>query len=148
VVALASRHAFARALVNTGRMSVANAYPPAPHLPEGARSVQNLPLRWADGHTTTLMQLLAEGSDCLGIWFAPTRAQVEALGALPLRLLAVGGDSSLPMLQPDAALARHLGDPTPGDLCLVRPDAYLAATLRVPTASALAAALRTTQGEA
>ncbi|MGO4392710.1 FAD-dependent oxidoreductase [Variovorax sp. M-6] len=147
VVALASRHAFARGLVNTGRMSVANDYPAAPHLPEGARSVQNLPLRHADGRPTTLMQLLAEGTQCLGLWFAPTRAQAEALAdvaaSLPLRLVAVGGDSDLGTLQPDDTLARQLGIAAPGDLCLVRPDAYRAALLREPTPASVAAAVHT-----
>ncbi|MDM0106123.1 FAD-dependent oxidoreductase [Variovorax sp. J22R24] len=145
VVALASRHPFARALVNTGRMSVANEYPPAPHLPEGGRTVQNLPLRHLDGTTTTLMELLSDGTQCLGLWFAPTRAQVAAAAAavasLPLRLVAVGGDSGLPTLQPDEVLAHHLGDATPGSLCLVRPDAYRAALLRDPTPASISAAV-------
>jgi len=145
VVALASRHAFARALVNTGRMSVANDYPAAPHLPEGGRSVQNLPLRHLDGTPTTLMELLADGTRCLGLWFAPTRAQAEAAAdvaaSLPLRLVAVGGDSDLATLQPDEALARHLGNPTPGSLCLVRPDAYRATLLDKPTPVSISAAV-------
>lgn len=143
VVALASRHAFARALVNTGRMSVANEYPAGPHLPYGGRTVQNLPLRDRDGTPTTLMELLADGTQCLGLWFAPTRAQAEALtdavASLPLRLVAVGGDSGLPTLQPDEALARHLGNAMPGSLCLVRPDAYRAALLEEPTPASIAA---------
>ena len=147
VVALASRHAFARGLVNTGRMSVANDYPAAPHLPEGAHSVQNLPLRHADGRPTTLMQLLAEGTQCLGLWFAPTRAQAEALAdiaaSLPLRLVAVGGDTGLDTLQPDDTLARQLGIAVPGSLCLVRPDAYRAALLSEPTPASVAAAVHT-----
>lgn len=147
VVALASRHAFARPLVNTGRMSVANAYPAARHLPEGSCTVQNLPLRWVDGTPTTLMQLLADGTQCLGLWFAPTRAQAEAAAkvaaSLPLRLLAVGGESALATLQPDDAMVRHLGAPAPGSLCLVRPDAYRAATLQDPTPAAIAAAVHT-----
>ncbi|MDN8612011.1 FAD-dependent oxidoreductase [Variovorax ginsengisoli] len=145
VVALASRHAFARALVNTGRMSVANDYPAAPHLPEGGRSVQNLPLRHLDGTPTTLMELLADGTRCLGLWFAPTRAQAEAAAdvaaSLPLRLVAVGGDSDLATLQPDEALARHLGNATPGSLCLVRPDAYRATLLDNPTPASISSAV-------
>jgi 3-(3-hydroxy-phenyl)propionate hydroxylase len=148
VVALAARYPFARALVNTGRMSVANDYPPAPLLPEGARSVQNLPLRWAaDGSATTLMQLVAEGTHCLGLWRAPTRAQAAAAEAaaasLPLRLLAVGGDSGLPSLQADERLVAHLGLHEAGSFVLVRPDAYRAATLSQATPDAIAAAVRT-----
>ena len=147
VMDLATRHPFARALVNTGRMSVANAYPAATHLPEGARTVQNLPLAFRDGRATRLMELLADGTRCLGLWFAPTHAQVEALGQLPqmlpLSLIAVGGDSRLPTLQPDPVLARHLGDPPAGSLCLVRPDAYRAALVERPDATSINAALRT-----
>lgn len=147
VVALAARHPFARALVNTGRMSVANDYPPAPALPEGGRTVQNLPLRWADGRETALMQLLAEGTQCIGLWFAPTREQaqaaLDATAALPLRLLAVGGDSGLPTLQPDDRLASHIGIDGAGGFALVRPDAYRAALLANPTPQAIASAART-----
>jgi len=147
VVALAARHPFARALVNTGRMSVANDYPPAPALPEGGRTVQNLALRWTDGRGTTLMQLLAEGTQCIGLWFAPTREQagaaVDAMASLPLRLLAVGGDSGLPTLQADEKLAAHLGAGDAGSFVLVRPDAYRAAVLANATPQAIASAVRT-----
>ncbi len=145
VVALASRHSFARALVNTGRMSVANEYPAGPHLSAGGRTVQNLPLRNLDGTPTTLMELLASGTQCLGLWFAPTRAQTEAaadaVASLPLRLVAVGGVSGLPTLQPDDVLIRHLGLASPGGLCLVRPDAYRAAFLAEPTPASISAAV-------
>jgi 3-(3-hydroxy-phenyl)propionate hydroxylase len=148
VVALAQRHPFARALVNTGRMSVANDYPAAPHLPAGAKTVQNVPLQWQDGTPTTIAALLAEGTQCLGLWFAPTRAQANAASALdaslPLRLVAVGGDSGLPTLQADDVLARHLGGATPGSLCIVRPDAYRGALLNDPTPASIAAALDAT----
>jgi 3-(3-hydroxy-phenyl)propionate hydroxylase len=147
VVALAARHPFARALVNTGRMSVANDYPAAPQLPEGARSVQNLPLHWADGRETTLMQLLSEGTHCIGLWFAPTREQakaaLDATASLPLRLLAVGGDSGLPTLQADDGLASHLGIGDAGSFALVRPDAYRAAVLANVTPETIASTLRT-----
>jgi len=146
VLALASRHAFARTLVNTGRMSVANDYPAGPQLPAGGRSLPNLPLRWQDGEATTLMQLLGEGSEWLALIFAPTGAQAaaapQATAGLPLRLVAVGGRSGLPTLQPDAALERLLAHPAPGSVCLIRPDAYRAALLDTPDAAAIGAALR------
>jgi 3-(3-hydroxy-phenyl)propionate hydroxylase len=152
VIALASRHAFARGLVNTGRMSVANDYPVAPHLPQGGRSVQNLPLQWADGTPTTLMRLLADGTHLLALWCAPTcadaAAAVDAAASLPLKIVALGGDSGLPTLRPDAALSRHLGISTSGALCLLRPDAYLAALLRDATPALLVAALRTALAQA
>ncbi|WP_232081065.1 FAD-dependent oxidoreductase [Variovorax sp. SRS16] len=147
VLALASKHAFARALVNTGRMSVANDYPATAQLPGGARSVQNLQLRHADGTPTTLMALLGNDSCCLGLWFAPdaarAQAALDATAALPLRLVAIGGTSGLPTLLPDEALARQLGDPAPGSLCMVRPDAYRAAMIDTPTAASITTALQT-----
>jgi 3-(3-hydroxy-phenyl)propionate hydroxylase len=147
VLALASRYPFARALVNTGRMSVANDYPAGRHLLKGGRSVQNLPLRWRDGRPCTLMQMLAEGTRCLGLWFAPSREQVRAaadtVASLPLQLVAIGGDSGLPTLEPDDALAMQLGDQAPGSFCLLRPDAYRATLLQDPTPAAIAAAVHT-----
>ncbi|KAB7549724.1 FAD-binding monooxygenase, partial [Verminephrobacter sp. Larva24] len=108
---------------------------------------QNLPLRRADGTATTLMQLLAEGTQCLGLWFAPSpeqaRAALDTLAARPLRLLAVGGDGTLPTLQADATLSRHLGAGAPGSFVLVRPDAYRAAVLANATPAAIATTLRT-----
>ena len=148
VVDLAARHPFARALVNTGRMSVANDYPAAPHLPEGAKTVQNLPLTMQDGTPTSVMQLLSGGggTHCLALWFAPTRGQAaetaDLEGSLPMRLLAVGGDSGLATLQASEPLACHLGNPPPGSLVLVRPDAYRAACLTTPDARSIAAFVR------
>jgi len=149
VVDLAVRYPFARALVNTGRMSVANAYPGATHLPEGACTVQNLALAWQDGRPTSMVELLgARANACLGLWFAPTRAQASAASDLPpdlpVQLLAVGGDSGLPTLRADEALAHHLGNPPPGSLVLVRPDAYRAACLAQPDATSITGLLRTT----
>jgi len=146
VVALAARHPFARTLVNTGRMSVANAYPPSDALPEGACTVQNLPLQWQGGSATTLMQLLAEAklTQGLALWFAPEADAVapmrQQLAGLPVRLIAVGGRTELPTLQADAALTARL-DAKPGSLHLLRPDAYAAASLQAATPAAAAAAV-------
>lgn len=49
VLALARRHDFARPMVNTGRMSVPNVYPPSRWAPEGSHPVQNVPLVRPDG---------------------------------------------------------------------------------------------------
>lgn len=137
VLGLAHDHPFARPLVNTGRMSVANDYPASAWLPQGARTVQNLPLQWRDGRTTSVMKLLREGTSFIGFWFAPdatvAEATLEQLKDLPVKLLAVGGSSTLPTLtDSDGTLARHLGlkaEVCAGTLCLVRPDAYLGTTL-------------------
>jgi 3-(3-hydroxy-phenyl)propionate hydroxylase len=150
VVTLARRYEFARALVNTGRMSVPNDYPAAPCLPEGGRSLQNLPLVWADGTPDTLMRLLRDGTSFIGLWFAPDRERAEkariALAGRPVKLIAVGGETALPTTRDDAGLwARHL-DAAPGVLWLIRPDAYLAAQLPDADALSIAAALDVAMG--
>lgn len=137
VLGLAHDHPFARPLVNTGRMSVANDYPASAWLPQGARTVQNVPLQWSDGRTTSVMKLLREGTSFIGFWFAPdapvAEAAMQQIKGLPVQLLAIGGNSPLPTLTDrDGTLARHLGlkpEACAGTLCLVRPDAYLGATL-------------------
>lgn len=154
---LAHKHAFARPLVNTGRMSVANAYPASAWLPQGSHTVQNMPLQFEDGRTSSVMKLLHEGTSFIGFWFAPDAATaataIEQIKGLPVQLMAVGGNNNLlPALKDaDGALARHLGlDPErcSGTLCLVRPDAYLGATLSHCTASDLLAAVRTALSQA
>jgi 3-(3-hydroxy-phenyl)propionate hydroxylase len=150
VVALARRHEFARPLVNTGRMSVANVYPPARCLPQGARSVPNLALRWADGGRTSMIELLREGTSFVGLCFEPAQSHADSLAEhvaqTMLKLIAVGGDTQLPTLSDDdRALATHFGA-KPGTLCLLRPDAYLVATLDRCTPADVRSALHTALG--
>ena len=69
---------------------------------------------------------------------------------LPARLVAIGGPEA-DLHDPDEVLARHLGlapGGSAGTLCLLRPDAYLAATLPACTADALIEALRVLTGQA
>lgn len=151
VLKLARRHAFARPLVNTGRMSVANDYPASPWLPQGSRTVQNLTLQDAQGQSQSLMDLLRQGTRFVGLWFSPPPDEAQRacreLAALPVDFYAIGHSAVLPVKQdPEGVLARHLGlDPAAcaGTLCLVRPDAYLAATLPGCTAESLRQALQT-----
>lgn len=154
VLDLARDHEFARPLVNTGRMSVANSYPPSPWLPQGARTVQNLRLDTADGAPTRLMALLRGHVQFLALWFGPAPEQVWQAQALmqahelPVRVLAVGGPMP-DLIDTEGRLARHLGlDPAAhaGTLCLVRPDAYLGATLPGCMPDALLRAVRTALG--
>jgi 3-(3-hydroxy-phenyl)propionate hydroxylase len=151
VLKLARRHAFARPLVNTGRMSVANDYPTSPWLPQGSRTVQNLTLQDAQGQSQSLMDLLRQGTRFVGLWFAPPPDEAQRacreLAALPVDLYAIGHSEVMPVKQdPEGVLARHLGlDPAAcaGTLCLVRPDAYLAATIPACTAAHLQQRLQT-----
>jgi 3-(3-hydroxy-phenyl)propionate hydroxylase len=146
-IALARRHAFARTLVNTGRMSIPNPYAASPWLPQGGRSVQNVELHAADGSPTRLMHLLRDGSDLLALWFAPGAAEADAAlrasAGLPVRLVGVGGESRLPTLHdPAGTLARHVAA-EPGTLCLIRPDGYLARRIASAAADDLVAAVHT-----
>ncbi len=129
VLGLAREHAFARGLVNAGRMSVANDYAANPWLPQGGRTVQNLALREAGGAGTSLMQLLRGGTRWLGLCFESAAGEVAAaaqrLRGLPIELLAVGGPHAA-LHDERGVLAQHLGVQA-GGVALVRPDAYLAA---------------------
>jgi len=146
-IALAKRHTFARALVNTGRMAVANPYTRsrsclyAPGTMAG-RSVQNVGFQWADGQPGRVNQLLDwAGGELLLLCFGP-------LGPTALRRLralqasaAVRAVQVLDNAQAPAQAQEHLRDteghlrgacglgeqPAPG-WALVRPDGYLAAS--------------------
>jgi 3-(3-hydroxy-phenyl)propionate hydroxylase len=131
VVALARTHPFARKLANTGRMAQANDYPPSRWAPEGARSLQNVALG-----TTTLMQLLAGGTRFLGLWIGGGDAEVASLADLARRL-----PFAAHAVAADGPLAAHVAA-APGTLVLVRPDAYVAATIAAPTPGRVEAALQ------
>jgi 3-(3-hydroxy-phenyl)propionate hydroxylase len=124
-LALAREHPFARTLVNAGRMSVANAYPPHPREPEGACTVQNMTLRRADGSTTTVARLLAE---------ADARYLLFEFGAHAPKLLVHArcfrvGEAARPgidFVDAEGKLAAHLGVTPHKPWALVRPDGYRA----------------------
>lgn len=138
-LALARRHPFARQLVNTGRMAVANTYTQSPACGKsGGQSVQNVAIEWADGSTGTLNDLVrwAAGRLLLLVFgdmdAEPIRRVQELARMAPLVAVQV---------LPAGARARaveHVRDPK-GHLqgachvfghawALVRPDAYLADT--------------------
>ena len=145
-IGLAREHAFARPLINTGRMAVANPYSRSrcvrcePGSAAG-RSTQNVALRWADGQPGQLHDLLGwAGGDLLLLAFGPQPAaalrRLRQLGATaPVR--------SVQVLAPGEAAAalEHVRDPQ-GHLratctldgaaapawALIRPDGYLSAT--------------------
>jgi 3-(3-hydroxy-phenyl)propionate hydroxylase len=112
-------------------MAQANDYPPSPWAPEGARSLQNVVLG-----TTTVAQLLAGETRFLGFWLGADDAEIAALDDIARRLpVAVYAADA------DGTLARHLGVGR-GTFVLVRPDAYVAATIEAPSTAAVEAALR------
>jgi 3-(3-hydroxy-phenyl)propionate hydroxylase len=130
VISLARRFEFARPMVNTGRMSVPNAYPPSRWLPDGAKSLQNMP--FAD---SSVMQLLRGGTHFAAFWFgAPDAEPATHAAARGIRVQ---------VLRADSELARHLGA-RENTFVLLRPDAYLAATVHDADRAAVEQALEST----
>ncbi|MEO7392217.1 MAG: FAD-dependent monooxygenase [Ramlibacter sp.] len=136
---LARQYVFARQLVNTGRMAIANPYTASSACDgTGGLPVQNVGFHWADGTRGTVNDLLrwADGRLLL-LLFGDTRpGSLERLRALyrtaPLRCVQVLGTGG------PARVREHVRDPH-GHLqgachvfghawALVRPDSYLAAT--------------------
>ena len=142
-ISLARQYPFARSLVNTGRMAVANTYTRSSICDNtGGQSVQNVAFRWADGAQGAVNDLLqwADG-DLLVLVFG----ELPAAGLQRLRQLAQHAPvRSVQVLGPDdrAQAREHVRDINArgtGHLqgachvfghawALVRPDGYLAAT--------------------
>jgi len=136
---LARQHVFARQLVNTGRMAVANSYTSSSACePTGGQSVQNVSFQWSDGSRGTVNDLLqwADGRLLVLVFGESTPSALARLRALgetaALRSVQVVGTDDNP------AAREHVRDPQ-GHLqgachvfghawALVRPDSYVAAT--------------------
>jgi 3-(3-hydroxy-phenyl)propionate hydroxylase len=138
-IGLARKYGFARQLVNTGRMAIANPYTRSSVCATtGGQPVQNVSFHWADGSMGTVNDLLqwADGRLLL-LFFGPTGAQaLQRLRAMsetmPIRSVQVVGNEGQP------AAVEHVVDRL-GHLqgachvfghawALVRPDSYVAAT--------------------
>jgi 3-(3-hydroxy-phenyl)propionate hydroxylase len=157
VVGLAKQHAFARALVNTGRMAVANPYGASP-LSDAAlgpsTSVQNVALQWVNGSAACLNDLLRwAGTRPLLLVFGDSADDLSVQHCARLRALASAGKVRIvqvallraqvrareAVLDPQGLLAQACGLPAaPRHMprqattlgcrwALVRPDSYLAA---------------------
>ena len=138
-ISLARQHPFARGLINTGRMAVANTYTQSPACPPGGgQSVQNVRLTWADGSVGSVNDLLlwAQGNFLLLAFGDLPATALQRLRTLaqnaPIRVVQVV-DATTP-----ARAREHVRD-TQGHLqgachvfghawALVRPDSYVAAT--------------------
>ena len=139
VISLARQFPFARPLVNTGRMAVANSYTHSRICARsGGLSVQNVSFRWADGSVGCVNDLLR---------WADGRLLLLVFGSLPeqacarlAHLTTATALRAVQVLGSDApAQARETVRDPLGHLqgachvfghawALVRPDAYLAAT--------------------
>jgi len=144
-LALAREYPFARPLVNTGRMSIANPYPDSPAVTAAGWSVPNVPITLPDGSRADLVTLARSvGTAFLGILYAPTRgheiaefARLEAIG-LPFRFFVCGrGGVGDPEGKLKAALKAE-----PDSFALIRPDLYLGALVPNATAAQAEGALR------
>jgi len=136
---LARQYVFARQLVNTGRMAIANPYTRSSACEAtGGQPVQNVSFEWADGSKGTVNELLqwADGRLLLLLFGDTNGGSLERLRALaesaPLRCVQVLGPDE------PAAATEHVRDPKSHlqGAChvfghawaLIRPDSYVAAT--------------------
>lgn len=163
VLALARAYPFARALVNTGRLSTPMVYEASPLACSAApcRPVQNVALRLPDGCTGDLVSLLQQVDGSLvAIVAGPVDAVLAARLAAalperyPVRCFYLGPDGpaahGLPALgDADSRLARQLGldvaAATPA-LALLRPDLHCAGVLQSPDWPAIERAVRRVLG--
>jgi 3-(3-hydroxy-phenyl)propionate hydroxylase len=129
VLDLARRYDFARALVNTGRLSVAYNYAGSSLTTSGGTAVPNVAITHADGTSGALSDLLRGPGAAFLVLCYPgteppaTNASVRAVacngmvGSLPVirgeGLNALGGESEVLVIRPDQHLAARLQRPHP-----------------------------------
>jgi len=137
VLDLGRRFAFARALVNTGRLSQPFDYAASPLTTSGGGAVPNLPLTHADGTPGALSDLLrGDGARLLVLCF-PGSAAPE-LAEETARAFACNGEvGRLPVIRGDG-LAHLAGA---GEVLVIRPDLHVAARLIKPSTAALRSAI-------
>jgi 3-(3-hydroxy-phenyl)propionate hydroxylase len=149
VLDLSREHAFARALLNTGRLCTPHHYRGLPTVGSGAMdgaALPNLRLQREDADVYLIDLLREAGSEPIVFVFGRRAAELSmACGAtgLPVWVLEVGRE----VHDVDGLLAAQTGTP-PGGVALVRPDAHLAASLPSADKTALIAAVRRTLGQA
>jgi 3-(3-hydroxy-phenyl)propionate hydroxylase len=138
-IGLARQYPFARQLINTGRMAMANNYTKSSICDHtGGQSVQNVTFRWADNSIGMVNDLIewADGDLLVLVFGDMSHAAAQRLrllaGQAPVRCVQVVGPDTRPQA------LEHVRDPQ-GHLqgachvfghawALVRPDSYLAAT--------------------
>ncbi len=142
-IGLAKQYPFARSLINTGRMAVANSYSQSPVcMGQGGQSVQNASFRWMDGSPGCLNDLLRwAGCRLLLLVFgqhhAQQLAQVRHLCAsAAVCAVQVLADDERPQALEAIKDRNNKGSGHLRSAChvsghawaLLRPDSYLAAT--------------------
>jgi 3-(3-hydroxy-phenyl)propionate hydroxylase len=151
IISLAREHAFARPLVNTGRMSVAYQYDQSPLTTSGGATVQNVPLILPNGKPGALLDLF-EGQNCfLALWFSEhglTPRDVETITTLQRELPAVrwaiysAVGHGAKTLGDKGGKLKHALSVASDCVCLIRPDLHLAAKLTQPSGTTIRKALR------
>ncbi len=137
VLDLARRYDFARALVNTGRLSVPFEYSASSLTTNGGGAVPNLPITHADGTPGVLSDLLrGEGAPFLVLCF-PGAAPPHLPGEIARVVACNAPVGDLPVIRGERLA--HLG--SAGEVLVVRPDQHLAARLARPDTAAVRAAI-------
>jgi 3-(3-hydroxy-phenyl)propionate hydroxylase len=128
VLQLARQHAFARALLDTGRLCVPHHYGGLPTVGSAAgdgKAIANLALQ-RSGRAIHLLDVLADGMPvafAFGGPCGPLRAALDVAG-LPVRIVEVGDD----LVDTRGLLTRETSTPR-GGIALIRPDGHLSASL-------------------
>ena len=143
VLSLAREHAFARTLVNSGRLSVpatlrdstlntpdTDAF--AGRMVPGAAAI-DAPLTRADGTPSWLLRELGDGFTALVAGDDGDALRDAALHGVPLQILRIDARDAV-------AIERY--DLRPGSVVLLRPDQHVCARWRTPSVAALRAAMR------
>ena len=164
VLQLSKDHAFARTLVNSGRLSLPSTLHASPlntpdrdgdlwrgRMQPGAPAA-DAPLQAPAGRSGWLLRELAGNGDDFSVLLADgpdsariaTELHAAAQGVAPLRVLTVGdaGSDSRADWIDAQGLARERYDLQPGSALLLRPDQHVCARWRRPDGDALRAALQ------
>ncbi|MDO8387066.1 MAG: FAD-dependent monooxygenase, partial [Polaromonas sp.] len=157
-IGLARQYPFARSLVNTGRMAVANTYTRSSICENtGGQSVQNVAFRWADGSPGAINDLLqwADGDLLVLVFGDLTAAGLQRLKQLaqhaPVRSVQVLGPHDRAQAREHVRDINARGTGHVQGAChvvghtwaLVRPDGYLAATGKAVDGQLVAAVEKT-----
>ena len=158
VLELAKRHAFARTLVNSGRLSVpvtlhgsalntADCDAFEGRMRPGAPAA-DAPVRLADGSASWLLRQLADASFTALVFDAGEEQIAELRGAaqgiVPLcvvQITPIGAARPGAFTDSEGLIAQRY-DMRPGTTYLLRPDQHVCARWRGPSAAAVNAALR------
>jgi 3-(3-hydroxy-phenyl)propionate hydroxylase len=137
VLDLARRYEFARALVNTGRLSVPFDYAHSSLTTSGGGALPNVAITLPDGGPGALSDLLRGAGAQFLVLCYPGSAAPELAPGLARCFACNGAVGRLPVLRGDG-LDRIAG---PGEVLVIRPDQHLAARLARPDTAAVRAAI-------